>query len=395
MAVSAVLAATSARPPPRRLNIAWLCKRRYMHHDVIDDRYARLYELPAELARRGHHVLALCLDYHGHHDTPESAHEAAPGTLTWQAWSLGRSVLPGLARYLRGADAALAAFAPDIVLGSSDCPHAVLARRAAARRGCLYGIDLYDNYASFGLARLPGLARAYHRALHSAALVTCVSTTLAAHIAARHAPRGQVLVLESTIGADLFKVRDRAACRAALGLPTALRLVGTAGALDRDRDVGTLFEAYARLRRDRDDVALVLAGHGDLAPPDLPGVIHLGQLPHARVAELFAALDVAVICLADSDFGRYAFPQKAYEIIACRTPVIGARVGALAVLLEPWPLSLYRPGDGPGLAAQIAAQLEAPVPVPLAPPTWREQAARLEQALFEALATTPPPNSHA
>ena len=38
------------------MRIAFLCKRRYMGKDVIDDRYGRLYEFPFQLARLGHEV---------------------------------------------------------------------------------------------------------------------------------------------------------------------------------------------------------------------------------------------------------------------------------------------------------------------------------------------------
>ena len=46
------------------MRIAFLCKRRYMGKDVIDDRYARLYEIPYQLAECGHDVLGLCLSYY-------------------------------------------------------------------------------------------------------------------------------------------------------------------------------------------------------------------------------------------------------------------------------------------------------------------------------------------
>ena len=45
------------------MRIAYLCKRRYMSKDVILDRYARLYEIPYQLARLGHTVEAFCLCY--------------------------------------------------------------------------------------------------------------------------------------------------------------------------------------------------------------------------------------------------------------------------------------------------------------------------------------------
>ena len=62
------------------MRIAFLCKRRYMGKDVIDDRYARRYEIPYQLARLGHQVHGFCLGYQGQ-PAGEWTHEASPGSL--------------------------------------------------------------------------------------------------------------------------------------------------------------------------------------------------------------------------------------------------------------------------------------------------------------------------
>jgi hypothetical protein len=38
------------------MHIVVLCKRQYTNRDVIDDRYGRLWEIPAELAKARHRV---------------------------------------------------------------------------------------------------------------------------------------------------------------------------------------------------------------------------------------------------------------------------------------------------------------------------------------------------
>jgi hypothetical protein len=118
-------------------------------------------------------------------------------------------------------------------------------------------------------------------------------------------------------------------------------------------------------------------------------VIHLGELPHATIPDFFCALDVAVICMRDTAFGRYAFPQKAYEIIACHTPVVAARVGALEHLLATQANSLYEVGDSDSLRRCLSAQLAAPTPSLARPPDWAAQAVHLESVLHGVVASGP------
>ncbi len=365
------------------MRILCLFKRRYMRQDVIVDRYARLYELPRQLALRGHEVLGLCLNYRG--VAPPFAREDAlgAGRLHWQSCDLGPLLLPGLLRYRRMVKAAIEDFAPTVMLGGSDSPHVVVTHHFARRAGLPFVVDLFDNYESFGLSRLPGLTSAYRRALADADAVTCVSEALCEMVAARHTPRARVSTLVSTINHELFHPRDRATSRVRLGLPADGRLIGTAGALDASRGIATLYRAYEQLRARDDNLHLVLAGsrQGAEPLPNAPGVIHLGELPHARMPDLFSALDVAVICMRDTAFGRYAFPQKAYEIIACRTPVVAAKVGALSKLLATPANSLYEVDDIDSLRHCLSAQLATPTPSTLAPPDWATQAAHLEAVL--------------
>ena len=81
------------------MRIAFLCKRRYMGKDVVLDRYARLYEIPHQLARLGHAVHGYCLDYHAADSAGQWTHDAAPGTLAWQSFAVGKRRLPWLAAY--------------------------------------------------------------------------------------------------------------------------------------------------------------------------------------------------------------------------------------------------------------------------------------------------------
>lgn len=364
------------------MRIAFLCKRRYMSKDVILDRYARLYEIPFQLARLGHDVRGFCLSYQNAEEG-EWQHHATPGSLHWESRSLGRLYLPRLASYPHKLLQRLRAFAPDVLIGASDIPHAALTAWLSKRLQVPYAIDLYDNFEGFGQARLPGMVRMLRRAVRHADLVTTTSELLRELVVDAYGAQGEVVAMPSTIDKNMFHPRDRLACRRSLGLPESARLIGTAGGLLANRGIGVLYEAWKIIESRHKDVHLVLAGPVDdaLPPPSGARVHYLGMLPHARTAELFAALDVGVIYLADTPFGRYCFPQKAYEMLACELPVVGADLGAMPHLLASTPEALYHAEDATDLVRAIRYQLQQAVLPSMAIEDWANVIGRMDQHL--------------
>lgn len=358
------------------MRIAFLCKRRYMAKDVILDRYARLYELPRQLALLGHQVHGYCLSYQG----AAEGHWDHGGGLEWSSRSVGRAIVPrvlGYAGYLR---AQLRRFRPDLIIGASDIPHVALAGRLSRQLRVPYAVDLYDNFESFGQARFPGMVPALKRAVRDASVVTTTSALLADHVRQHYGAKGAVIAMPSAIDPAVFHPRDRRESREALGLPLDRRLVGTAGSLHADKGVGTLYDAWRALEASRADVDLVLAGPTDIPPPQGARVHYLGMLPHASVATLFSALDVSVIYVRDTPFGKFCFPQKAYEMAACGSSIVASRVGATAQLFERTPAMLYAPDDARDLTARITQQLDHPILPEIEILDWTALVARAEPA---------------
>ena len=365
------------------MRIAFLCKRKYMGKDVIVDRYARLYEIPLQLARLGHSVECFCLSYQGA-DEGSWEHAANPGHLRWNSASLGHAILPGLLRYPTAVLTKLRMFSPDIVVGASDIPHVALAAWLATQLGVPYAIDLYDNFESFGQARIPGMKYMLRRAVRRAALVTTTSEPLSELIRDGYRAGGEIISMPSTVDKNVFHRMDRAQCRTALGLPLDVRLIGTAGGLHQAKGVGTLYDAWKILAEEDPNLHLVLAGplDGKLDPPMDERVHYLGQIPHAITAQLFNALDVGVIYIRDTPFGRYCFPQKAYEMAACGICFVAAEVGAMGSILREYPESLYQADEADALATCIRQQLISPRPPELLIDDWTQLIATLEPRLL-------------
>jgi glycosyltransferase involved in cell wall biosynthesis len=344
------------------MRIAFLCKRQYMGKDVILDRYARLYEIPYQLARAGHVVHGFCLSYQGHPEGQWShAVDSTTGTLNWESYSLSGLKLPGLLAYPVRVLRQLRRFKPEVLIGASDIPHAALTRWLAMRLNIPYAIDLYDNFEGFGQARIPGMVSALRKAARHAALVTTTSDLLKELVEKEYQAEGLVLSMPSTIDKAVFYPKDKAFCRQVLHLPQDVLLVGTAGGLHQDKGVGVLYGAWPRIVAKYPGARLVLAGPIDkhFPPPQRDDVIYLGSLPHAQTADLFNALDVGVIYLRDTVFGRYCFPQKAYEMMACRLPIVAADVGVMSSLLDEVSC-LYAADDTEGLAKAVISNIETP-----------------------------------
>lgn len=366
------------------MRIAVLSKRQYMRKDVLDDCYGRLYELPRHLATRGHAVLGICLSYRSRDQG--LIRREFDGNLIWHSYNLTRPD-----HYLRRTLALLRDFQPELLLGCSDSPHLILTATLARLLHLPYVADLYDNFESFGLSRLPGIRSLYRWALRGAAAIACVSQTLANHVQITCQPVGPVIALESTISAGQFQPLDRQDCRRRLNLPSDMRLIGTAGALDYSRGTDILYQAFNRLAEHDPWLHLVLAGRAgaDSPIPTHPRILYLGELPHDQVPWFINALDVGVICIRDTAFGRYSFPQKAYEMLACRVPLVAAAVGSVGDLLRDHPNALYLPDDSRDLADQIAGQLAHLQPPDIPIPTWADQAEKLERLLRQAARVYP------
>lgn len=363
------------------MRVLVLSKRQYTGKDLLDDRYGRLYQIPAGLARRGHELTGLVLSYRRRGTSHSIESSANP------RWRSIDALPAGVWRYPAELARTLKAARPDVIWACSDAYHAILGAAVSRMTGIPLVVDLYDNFESFGATRVPGIQPLLRAACRQARALTVVSRSLRDLVAARYGVDGPIAVVGNGVDPDLFARRERPQARARLDLPADARLIGTAGAISAGRGIAALFDAFMRLSETDSSLYLVFAGPRDETPSRYrhPRIIDLGELPFERVPDVYSALDVAVICNLDSDFGRYCFPQKLFEIVACGTPMVAAAVGDVSIALSGHPESLYRPGDTAQLAERIAAQLANPRPLSdLTVPSWDDWSGEVEQVLRDA-----------
>ena len=238
-----------------------LAKRQYMGKDLLDDRFGRFREIPLELARLGHKVQGLCLSYRRRSegeiiDRPS----LGDAEVTWQSINLTHGPLPALHRYLRLAQHLIQELRPDIIWAGSDAYHAIFAARLARQCKIQYIVDLYDNFESYRGTAIPGILPLFKRSIRGAHGVTCVSQQLADYVHGHYRCQAPLAVLENAFRSDWFRPLDRIASRKQLGLPENATIIGTAGALHKNRGMKTLYRSYELLAASEPNLHFAIAG---------------------------------------------------------------------------------------------------------------------------------------
>ena len=298
------------------------------------------------------------------------------------------SLLPLVPRYRGKVDVVLASWAyPDGFAG------VVLARLLGVPAVVkLHGSDINVN------ARLPGPRRQLAWALPRAARVVAVSRALADEVAALGVARERIALVLNGVDGELFRPADRAAARAALGLPAAGKIALYVGNLKEAKGVLDLAAAFETLAARRPDAHLVVVGGGeargalDAAAARLGGRMHvLGPQPLGEVPRFMAACDVLV--LASWAEGT---PNVVLEALAAGRRVVATAVGGVPDLIDDALLGeLVAPRAPDALAAALDRALSTPydadaVAARGARGGWAASAAALHQVLEDAIAIGAP-----
>lgn len=360
------------------IRILVLTKRQYMHKDLIDDRFGRFREIPLALSRRGNRVRGLCLSYkHKSEDVFDD------GPVLWKSINAGSLKLYGLFRFIF--EAQKLAKTVDAIWACSDSFYGVIGLNLARQYRIPLIFDLYDNFEYYLTAKLPVVKQLYKKAVVKADVVTCVSEPLKGLVRS-YGRANNIVVLSNAVQSSTFRPMDKDRCRKSLDLPVNSKIIGTAGALESSRGIETLFSAFDLLEGEHPDLHMVLAGPRNISIPHHERIHDLGVLPLEDVPTLLNALDVAIICNRDNKFGRYCYPQKAVEAMACNIPIVAAHVGSMAEIFKDNPEWLYDPNDVAALARAVNRRLTDPTTGYVSPPTWNDMAEILEARLHRILA---------
>lgn len=333
------------------MRILFVGKRHPQQRDLIERPYGRFYHLPSALAAMGHDV-----------HVSLTSHRRLPSLVLERdevRWTSHDLLTLGPRRLLGTLSAETRAFRPDWIIGCSDAWFGWLAHRLAVLTGARLAVDAYDNYEAYMRWNLP-LHWMWRRAVRAADLVTAAGPQLAARLQSHRRAGRAVEIVPMAADAE-FRVRDKRACREILGLPATTPLVGYVGSWTPSRGTHLIVDAFERVRAQQPNAQLVLSGR---PPEDVlrhPGVIGVGYLDDPAMPLLVSALDVACIVTADTAFGRYSYPAKLCEAMACEVPVVATATDPVRWMLDGRERHLARLGDAADFAHRILQHLAEPV----------------------------------
>ena len=369
------------------MRVLFLTKQQYMGKDLLRDRFGRFYEFPRSLVAQGHDVRGVCLKYWVDDVRSLPPRQCLDG-VEWMSFQLGWNWPVAFLLHFRRLNELATEFEPDIVVGASDAAHVIMASILSTRLGVPLALDLYDDFESYRATQLPGIKQALKRGILKATAISTVSTNLAAKVEREYQAAGIIRTITNAVCPEIFHPRDKVSARRKLGLPESGLLIGTAGALSTNRGVDLLIRAYEKICGGISGLYLILAGPVDngLRLPKRDGIRYLGELPHAEVGYLFNALDVGVVCNRRNQFAEYCFPQKFYEMIACRLPVVAADIGVMPRFFFGCEDCLYDPELFASLADALTKQLASRHITELVVPSWKNRGEDFSDLLEQALA---------
>ena len=238
----------------------------------------------------------------------------------------------------------------------------------------------------------PALRRQLLASGRAAQALLAVSGSVKQAMVAIGLPADRIAVNYPAVDAGLFRLDDRAAAKARLGISGPLLLA--VGNLIPEKGHWLAIEALARL----EGATLIIVGNGPertglLARAQKLGVAERlrlpGSLPHALLPAFFTAADVTIHPSLVEGFGNARL-----ESLACGTPLVTTAVGDASLIVDRAAAGRVVEAEPQAIAEAVMSLLTDPPPAAAVRArvwdfSWARQAAELERHLAAAAGSPP------
>jgi glycosyltransferase involved in cell wall biosynthesis len=173
-----------------------------------------------------------------------------------------------------------------------------------------------------------------------------------------------ILFLGNGANVDGLRPLDRNVCRATLGLPDDLLIVGYVGAMFQ-RDAQLMAAAFDRIHAALPSARLLLIGYANIpietmvAAPE--AVICTGVLNDETLNYYLATCDVCWLPLRDSGANRGRWPLKLSDYMAVGRPTVATSVGDVTNMVQTYAVGVIAHDTPEDLADNVLALLRDPV----------------------------------
>ena len=348
--------AATTKKKGKKPRILFIGKRFYTNKDALEERYGRIYQQPYHWAQHEVDVQLWLVDYHS-----RETRTIKDGALLGVSSPL--LSLNSLSAFL----SSCFKFKPLAVVASGDCYIGLLGWLISLVCRARFVFDIYDKYDEFGAYRNIAGFDLFRFLRKRSALRLYASNLLARSLDVDS--KFDNSIVPNGVDSNLFRPMPLQECRAKLGLPMEMKLVGYFGSMEPARGVNDLIEAVKHMR-DR-GVNVHMLACGKWSPTGAAGrdwVIYGGEVPHAMVPFFMNSCDVLAIPYQRSSLVDTSASCKIAEYISCQRPIVSTRTPNFienfpeqaAILGE----ALCEPGDVKALARSIEFQLENAIILP-------------------------------
>ncbi len=303
--------------------ILFICKRRPQQRDLISRPYGRFYNLPLELAKLGNKVTVILIDFHN----TDTLYNNVDG-IDWISLDIKKL---GIFNFFKQLNHEAKIISPDWIFGLSDSWTGWLAHNLCKTLKCKLAIDAYDNYESYMPWNKP-LHWLWRRAIKAADLVTAAGPQLA-NLLGKYRGNSRAPEIIPMCADNAFEPMDKSLARSRFNLPLDCPIIGYYGGWAQRRGTENILAIFNQIKLAIPNVKLVLSGNPPKSIKHQPGVICLGYIDDELLPYLVNAIDVACIITRNSSFGKFSYPAKLCEAIACKTPVVATATEPVAWML--------------------------------------------------------------
>ena len=296
--------------------------------DIISEDFGRLVRLFEQLRKFGHKIDFFCVDYRKLENKNLILHKMKILIRPFKPIRLF-SLLSDLKKVIKEGNY-------DLLIATSDPLWGVLGYYYAKKHHIKFLYDLHDNYEVYQTYKIPLFSLIDKKIIKKADIITTVSNTLKKKI---NNLRGEkVFVIENGADLDLFKPKNKLKSKKKLNLPLNAKIIVYSGSIQKMQGINFLTQAFDILKKDIDDLYLVLAGRKRIKSEKLnldgKNIIWLKELNQKGVVDLINAADVAVLPNTTNNFTKYCFPYKIIEYMACNANIVATKVGDVGDILQ-------------------------------------------------------------